>query len=261
MKRRKEKNDGDTKFNYWLSIGDLMSGALIVFILLFVLQLLNVNKKLVEKEELINNLGNLEKKMKTLQSKSDSLEKILGVKQTIVTLIIEKFKNENLRIDIDNKTGNIKLDDKILFNLGSDELKDEGKEFLKSFIPKYVEVFLGDQEIRKYVTQIVIEGHTDDIGTYLYNLDLSQRRALNVVKFIYSEEMPDFKWKNELKKIITANGRSKILPVLNSNGTINRNKSRRVEFQFKLDDEKANEEIRNILKNGVIDDDFKNVKF
>lgn len=250
MKYKYREND-EEKFNYWLSIGDLMSGTLIIFIFLFILQILNVNKKLAEKEDLINNLGSLEKKVQELKYKSDNLEKVLGIKQTIIALIIEKFKNENLKIDVDNKTGNIKLDDKILFNLGSAELKPEGKEFLKKFIPRYVEIFLGDENIRKYVTQIVIEGHTDDIGTYLYNLDLSQKRASNVVKFIYSDEMPEFKWKEELKKIITANGRSKVLPIKNSNGSINRSKSRRVEFQFRLDDEKANEEIRNILKNGV----------
>lgn len=246
-------SDDEIKFNYWLSIGDLMSGALIIFILLFVLQLLNINKKLVEKEELLEKVENFE----NLKRKSESLEKVLGVKQTIISLIIDRFKNENLKIDIDNKTGNIKLDDKILFNFGSAELKPEGKEFLKNFIPKYAEVFLGDKDIKKYITQIVIEGHTDDQGSYMYNLDLSQRRALNVVKFIYSDEMPDFKWKNDLQKILTANGRSKIMPIKDRDGKINRQKSRRVEFQFRIDDEKANEEIRKILKNGVNDNEIR----
>ena len=246
-------SDDEIKFNYWLSIGDLMSGALIIFILLFVLQLLNINKKLVEKEELLEKVENFE----NLKRKSESLEKVLGVKQTIIALIIDRFKNENLKIDIDNKTGNIKLDVKILFNFGSAELKPEGKEFLKNFIPKYAEVFLGDKDIKKYITQIVIEGHTDDQGSYMYNLDLSQRRALNVVKFIYSDEMPDFKWKNDLQKILTANGRSKIMPIKDRDGKINRQKSRRVEFQFRIDDEKANEEIRKILKNGVNDNEIR----
>lgn len=126
----------DEEFNYWLSIGDLMAGALIIFILLFVLQILNVNKKLAEKEELLNSLGDMEKRLEELTyreeliaSKSSSLERILGMKQAIITLILEKFRDENLKIDIDEKTGNIKLDDKILFNLGSDELKPEGKNF------------------------------------------------------------------------------------------------------------------------------------
>lgn len=74
---------------------------------------------------------------------------------------------------------------------------------------------------------------------------------MNVVKFIYSDEMPEFKWKKELQKIITANGRSKMVLVKDKNGKVIRSKSRRVEFQFRLDDEKANQEIRNILKSSV----------
>lgn len=257
MIRRYRKNE-EQESNYWLSIGDLMAGALIIFILLFVLQILNVNKKLAEKEELLGNLGDLEKKVaylegveKALQTKSENLERIVGMKQAIVSIIIGKFKKENLKIDIDAKTGNIKLDDSILFSFGSAELKPEGKEFLKEFVPKYVEVFFGDNNVKPYITQIVIEGHTDNVGSYLSNLDLSQRRALSVVKFIFGEEMPNFKWKEELKQIITANGRSNILLVKDKYGNIDDIKSRRVEFQFKLDDEKANQEIKKILNNGV----------
>ncbi|MDX8335212.1 OmpA/MotB family protein [Candidatus Cetobacterium colombiensis] len=250
MIRRYRKNE-EEESNYWLSIGDLMAGALIIFILLFVLQILNVNKKLAEKEELLGNLGDLEDKVKRLTEKGNRLENIVGMKQTIVSIIIGKFKKENLKIDIDAKTGNIKLDDSILFSFGSAELKPEGKEFLKEFVPKYVEVFFGDNNVRPYITQIVIEGHTDNVGSYLSNLDLSQRRALSVVKFIFGEEMPYFKWKEDLKQIITANGRSNILLIKDKNGNLNAAKSRRVEFQFKLDDEKANEEIKKILSNGV----------
>ncbi len=257
MIHRRRKNEEETS-NYWLCIGDLMAGALIIFILLFVLQILNVNKKLVEKEELLGNLGDLENKVaglinreKFLKDKSDSLEKIIGMKQDIVSIILGKFKKEKLKIDIDTKTGNIKLDDSILFNFGSADLKPEGKEFLKEFVPKYVEVFFGDSKVRAYVTQIVIEGHTDSVGSYLSNLDLSQRRALSVVKFIFGQEMPDFKWKNDLKKIITANGRSNILLIKDKYGNPDAKKSRRVEFQFKLDDERANQEIKKILSNGA----------
>ncbi|MGL6066099.1 MAG: OmpA family protein [Cetobacterium sp.] len=257
MIRRHKKNE-EEESNYWLSIGDLMAGALIIFILLFVLQILNVNKKLVEKEELLGNLGDLEKKVaylegieRALTDRSDSLEKIVGMKQAIVSIIIGKFKKENLKIDIDAKTGNIKLDDSILFSFGSADLKPEGKEFLKEFVPKYVDVFFSDNKVRPYITQIVIEGHTDNIGSYLSNLDLSQKRALSVVKFIFGQEMPNFKWKEDLKKIITANGRSNILLVKDKYGNSDAVKSRRVEFQFKLDDERANQEIKKILSNGV----------
>lgn len=47
------------------------------------------------------------------------------------------------------------------------------------------------EDFRDYISQIIIEGHTDDEGSYMYNLELSQNRALAVVKKIYDENFPD----------------------------------------------------------------------
>ena len=68
---------------------------------------------------------------------------------------------------------------------------------------------IGGVKIKKELSQIIIEGHTDDVGSYIYNMELSQKRAFEVIKYIY-DEMPNFKGKEELKSYITANGRSNI---------------------------------------------------
>ncbi|MDP0506864.1 MAG: OmpA family protein [Fusobacterium sp. JB019] len=243
MRRRIRKSSGENS-NYWMSIGDLMAGALIIFILLFVLQILDINKKIEDGER-------AKKQIKNLQNKIKVFERTTGVKEEIIAKLMKKFKEENLHVDIDSKTGNIKLDDSILFNFNSAELKPEGKEFLKEFIPKYVSVLLSD-EFKKSVTQIIIEGHTDNKGMYLYNLDLSQRRAFAVVQFIYSGKIPYFKGKEELKKVITANGRGKMKLIYKPNSRIvDRKKSRRVEFQFRLNNEESIKMIKDLLKSEV----------
>jgi len=89
-----------------------------------------------------------------------------------------------------------------------------------------------NEEVKKELSQIIIEGHTDDVGSYIYNMELSQKRAFEVIKYIY-DEMPNFKGKEELKSYITANGRSNIKVLRDNSGNIDRDKSRRVEFQFK----------------------------
>jgi len=242
MRKRIRKSSGESS-NYWMSIGDLMAGALIIFILLFVLQILDINKKIEDGER-------AKEQIKNLQSKIKVFERTTGVKEEIIAKLVKKFKEENLHVDIDSKTGNIKLDDSILFNFNSSELKPEGKEFLKEFIPKYISVLLSD-EFKKSVTQIIIEGHTDNRGMYLYNLDLSQRRAFAVVQFIYSGKIPYFKGKEELKKVITANGRGKMKLIYKANGKVDRKKSRRVEFQFRLNNEESIKIIKDLLKSEV----------
>jgi len=120
---------------------------------------------------------------------------------------------------------------------------------LKEFIPKYVKILLGDKEIRNEVAQIIVEGHTDDTGTYIYNLNLSQRRAFEVIKYIY-EDM-EFEEKILLQEYITANGRSKMNLIYNEYGKVDREKSRRVEFKFKLKEEEIIKKIKETITGGI----------
>ena len=56
-----------------------------------------------------------------------------------------------------------------------------------------------------------------------------------------------YKFKPELKKLITANGRSYSAPIQNADGTINHERSRRVEIKFRLKEEEALQKIQDEL--------------
>ena len=228
LKKRKKSEDTEDA-NYWLSIGDLMASILIIFTLLFISKTLETGKELQKKETIIENFTSIKKK--------------------IIAKLKNEFNKKNIKIDIDPQTGAIKIDDKILFNTGEYTLKSEGKDYLDGFIPVYVNLLLNDKEIKNELSQIIIEGHTDNVGSYIYNMELSQKRAFEVVKYIYTE-MKDFEGKSELEKYITANGRSKIKVVKNENGEVNKEKSRRVEFQFKLKEDETLKRIEETLKEG-----------
>lgn len=223
----KKKKSNITNNSFWMSTGDLMAGILFIFVLLFVVQLLNVQSELETKEKII--------------------EELASVKNKIINKLNGEFKEDALRIKINPKDGSIELDEKILFGFNKSTLKPEGKKYLKEFIPKYVSLLLGDEEIRESLDRIVIEGHTDDVGGYFYNLQLSQKRAYSVIDYIFNG-MGDFKQKNLLKKYITANGRSNVKLKYNSDGSVNRQKSRRVEFQFKLKNDETLEKVLETLK-------------
>ena len=53
-------------------------------------------------------------------------------------------------------------------------------------LPKYCSVLLRD-DYREYVSEIIIEGHTDTNGSYIYNLELSQQRTFSVAKYCLTE--------------------------------------------------------------------------
>ena len=89
---------------------------------------------------------------------------------------------------------------------------------INQFLPKYCSVLLRD-DYREYVSEIIIEGHTDTNGSYIYNLELSQQRTFSVAKYCLTE----------------------------SNGIISSGHGS-VEIKFRLQDEEMIDEMMDILK-------------
>ena len=241
--KRDINEEPDKKINFWISYADILAALLLMFILLLTVVILDYQEGLAQKkQEIAIQEQKLKNKNEQLKEKTEEINKLLGVREEIIIALQEKFANTNLTLEIDSETGAIRLPGGVFFDTDSTKITDKGIEFLEEFIPQYVNILLGP-EFREYVAQIIIEGHTDDIGSYMYNLELSQDRAFEVVTQIYEEKFIDFKHKNVLREYLTANGRSYSQVIYNKNGQINRNRSRRVEFKFRLKDKEMIERL------------------
>lgn len=227
-KRRIEEGNG-----YWISFSDLMSGVLIIFMLLFIYKILDYQNNIESKEAMIESLS--------------------STRAQIITMLQEEFEKEDIDILIDPKTGAIRLSEAILFDYGRNELKEEGKSFLQKFIPIYVRILFSDEKIKSQVSQIIIEGHTDDSGDYIYNLKLSQERALSVVEYLIGDGF-NYDYKNDLQYNLTANGRSFSELITNEDSTVNADASRRVEIKFRLNEEETLMQIKQELERGLNDE-------
>ena len=226
---QKSKKSQEEEVGFWISFSDLMASILIIFILLFVYKLVEYQANFTEKEQ--------------------QIQELTSTRVKIIEMLQEEFKKEDIDINIDPKTGTIKLNESILFDTSKSELKEEGKEFARRFIPIYVKILLGNEEVKSQLSQIIIEGHTDDVGSYMSNLKLSQDRTLSVAQFLLDDEF-DYKYKKDLQEYITLNGRSYSEPILDDEGNINRDASRRVEIKFRLKEEEILLEIQNKLEVG-----------
>ena len=167
------------------------------------------------------------------------LQDAYGVKTQIAEELIKEFSGE---AEVDKQTGDIKFKSDILFDFDKAELKQEGINYLGDFMPRYLNIVLSDKYVND-IAEIIVEGHTDNNGEYMYNLKLSQDRALNVAKFCIENNPKKAKM---LKKIITANGRSSSNPI-KTLGITDDKKSRRVELKFRIKDEKTMEIVEEIL--------------
>ncbi len=173
------------------------------------------------------------------------IENLTGIKIKVIKLL-KKSLGKDMKIDpID---GSIKLSANILFDEGKSDLKENSKQALKKAVYSYFNTILENENINKHIDKIIIEGHTNSKGSFLYNLDLSQKRAYSVMEFLFSM---NFEKKLKLKKLLLASGRSFLDPVLDKNGQENINKSRRIEIKFNLKNQESIKEIATILNNSI----------
>ena len=181
-----------------------------------------------------------------LANQQVKIDDLVGVRTKIIQDLSVTLTSASLKATVDRSTGDIVLDSAVFFDTGKSTIKTSGEALLNQFIPLYLSVLLRP-EYNDYLGEIVIEGHTDTQGEYLMNLELSQQRALTVAK--YCLQMPGLSSQQQdyLRKILTAKGKSFSDPVLNADGSINMEQSRRVEFQFRLKDAEMIDEMNRIL--------------
>ena len=243
MKRYIRKKHSGEKLNFWLSYSDMMASLLLVFILILSCTLLETRATYEKKQA---ELGEKERIIANQQSQIDT---IVGVRGELITALSDEFLGSDLSVKVDAQTGAITFDSSLLFDFNDDDLEEQGKLFLAEFLPKYFSVLLGD-DFLPYVSEIIIEGHTDTDGDYMYNLQLSQNRAFAVVAYCLDSDnhfLPEKQLK-ELRGLLTANGRSWSSPIYAADGSVDKDASRRVEIKFRLKDEEMMKQIEAMLE-------------
>ena len=171
---------------------------------------------------------------------------LLGVRTRIVRDLRDALSQASISATVAPNTGDIVLDSTLMSETNSSVIREEGLAQLDRLIPVYLGVLLSD-EYRDYVAEIMVEGHTDSTGRYERNLELSQERALNVVKYCVSMPSLTPRQKELLKQIVTAQGRADSDLIYNADGTENQDRSRRVEVKFRLKDTEMIERMGDIL--------------
>ena len=190
----------------------------------------------------------LDEKTNLLNEQQRKIDNIIGVKAEVVESLQDEFAANNMDVNIDSKTGALTLQANIMFATGESTLTEEGEVTLYQVLPIYCKVLLQD-EYRQYLAEITIDGYTDDVGDYAYNLRLSEERAYAVAEFLLSheEEFLTETERNYLREFLVVNGHSMGGLVVEADGTINQDASRRVEIKFRLKDDEMISELSSIL--------------
>ena len=145
--------------------------------------------------------------------------------------------------------GTIILPQNVLFDAGSDRIRNP--QFLRDFCAPWVRTL---KSSNLDIAELKIEGHASSEGqpgqdasrSYLYNLDLSQRRAQNALQVCLAGlNIPEvMDW---ARGRLSSTGYSSARLVTNEDGSENRQASRRVEFSMEMNREKLLDDIREDL--------------
>ncbi len=211
-------------------------------------QLTEANKTVRHKDEKLLKLLNAldEKKTKydglieKLQSQKAKIKSLTGIKLKVVAALKEELGNN---IAIDKQSGSLRLASNIFFDKGSAVLKAEAETELKQAFEEYIGALVTNTKIKPHLDRIIIEGHTDSDGGYLYNLNLSQKRAFAVMNFLLTL---DFAKEHNIKPLMIASGRA-YLDTIKVDGVEDKDASRRIEIKFRLKNEDAMHEIEKVL--------------
>lgn len=204
----------DDDSSIYLSIGDLMSGLLMFFALLFITALLQLAEKDVPK-------------------------------RVVIGSVVGQMKSNNINVKVNPETGDVSIQESILFAKGSTELKPEGKAFLRRFIPVYSGVIFSKPEFDQEISHVVIEGHTSSEGDDKTNLQLSVLRSSSVYKYIFYDM--DFPTKAPLSKKILAAG----LGEIESDHKHDNPADRKVVFRFQFRSDELKKNMKNNLVKGA----------
>ena len=228
LKKRGVSNaEGDNNI-FWTTMSDLMLGLAIVFMTLFVFAMTGFTQDSVRQ------------KMKQVEVSNE---------------LVEQLKRENIEAQVDKLSGDVKILDLELFEVGSYELSPRGKKYLDKFVPIYVNTVFSNDDIVEQIDAIIIQGHTDSQSFsgvkdpdehYVKNMTLSLQRANSIAEYMFKTRY-NKQYTTKLKSFLAVEGRSSSDPVM-INGKEDLDKSRRVELRLKT----RKLDIMNIFISGAL---------
>ncbi|WP_297570154.1 OmpA family protein [Helicobacter sp. UBA3407] len=225
-------NSSENSGEYWLTISDLMSGLMVVFLFISVAF------------------------MRYKESENDKIKNIAITYEKNQTAI-HKALHEEFKLDlkkwnasINGETLSFKFNSpEVLFKTGSSEINRHFQQILSDFIPRFLKT-LG--QFNQSIQEVRIEGHTssewqqekNQNTAYFKNMQLSQERTLSILKYSYYIPQVSIKQKEWIKSNLVAVGFSSSKIIVDLNGIEDKKRSRRVTFRIITN---ADSEIRKIL--------------
>ena len=154
--KRGAKHEGESPF--WISFSDLMSALMVLFLVVMAVTLVSVTQS-------------IDAATRATIERSAAINRVMK-------MIAQDPKSAG--VGVDHQNFRIDLGKEVRFDSGSFTISATAGQFLRSYIPVLLRA-KGSPEGQRWIRSVVVEGFTDEDGTYLYNLQLSLDRSRSVV--------------------------------------------------------------------------------
>ena len=204
--------------DHWISVSDLMAGLMMVFLFISIAL------------------------MRVAFIERDKIKEVAVAYQqnqvNIYNALVDEFQADldKWGAEIDQETLSFEFQSPdVLFSTGRIDLNQNFREILNDFFPRYLLIL---KKYEESINEVRIEGHTSSIWNnstdlneaYFNNMALSQGRTRSVLNYVYN--IPEVEiYQDWIKKYIAAVGLSSSQLIINTDGSEDRERSRRVSFR------------------------------
>ena len=216
MRKRTPQFEEAAQDNFTVSISDLMSGLLAIFILVLSYFILNFTQATAQLTQ--NDVTRAE----------------------LLRFMQEELERSGIKVEVDEQHGILRISEGVLFDVGLADVKPEGQVVIKK-LGEVLQTALEADQFKGRVETIFIEGHTDNVPivTEIFpsNWELSTKRAINTWLTMSGANPKLTELKNDKDEIIfSVSGYAETRPIAeNSNSTEEgRRKNRRIDIRFSM---------------------------
>lgn len=215
MRRRTPQVDAPAQDNFTISISDLMSGLLAIFILVLSYFILNFTQETAQ-----------------LTQNDETRAELLRFIQK------ELHDREGMYVTINDEHDVLRIPDGVLFDPGLADVKPQGLVVIQK-LGKVIEIALETEQFKGRVETIFIEGHTDNVpinnGIFPSNWELSTKRAINTW-LVMGSAQPRLPWflNNKGERIFSVSGYADTRPIADNTTEEGRRANRRIDIRFSM---------------------------
>jgi chemotaxis protein MotB len=239
----------DEEENYFVSLSDLMTGVLFVFVILTTGLALHYHLKAAE---LAKAMGDADKarveaakvrgEAKQIQEALDALAKVLREREQLrkveLQQLVTRLGKQELAVEFDETNGILRLPEELLFRSSEAKLQPKGERAIALLAKEMLPVATkGCRNSPLKWEAIYIEGHTDNVpirtAEFPSNWQLSSARAISTFNALSASQSDLGALQNHQKRaLLGISGYGEQRPVADNSTEEGRQKNRRIDIRF-----------------------------